>query len=86
VLDRLSGPASAAAKPASAAPAAAKPAESTPAAAKAAGATPAAAKPAETPPAAVRPAGHDDKDDPMDPFAKKPPAPQKADGQKKEGP
>jgi hypothetical protein len=34
----------------------------------------------------VRPAGHDDKDDPMDPFAKKPPAPQKADGQKKEGP
>jgi hypothetical protein len=86
VLDRLSGPASAAAKPAIAAPAAAKPAESTPAAAKAAGATPAAAKPAETPPAAVRPAGHDDKDDPMDPFAKKPPAPQKADGQKKEGP
>jgi hypothetical protein len=86
VLDRLSGPTSAATKPASAAPAAAKPAESTPAAAKAAGATPAAAKPAETPPDVARPAGHDDKDDPMDPFAKKSPAPQKADGQKKEGP
>jgi hypothetical protein len=86
VLDRLSGPASAAGKPASAAPAAAKPAAAAPAVTKPAETPPAAAKPAETPPAGVRPAGHDDRDDPMDPFAKKPPAPPKADGQKKEGP
>jgi len=42
-----------------------------------------AAKPAETAPPATKPAVHDDRDDPMDPFARKP---QKADGQKKEGP
>jgi hypothetical protein len=85
VLDKVSGPASAASKPASAAPAAAKPAAAAPAAAKPAETPPAAAKPAEPAPAVVRPAAHDDRDDPMDPFARKPPA-QKPDGQKKEGP
>ena len=83
VLDRLSGPASAAAKPASAAPAAAKPAGAAPAVAKPAETGPPAAKPAETAPPAAKPPVHDDRDDPMDPFARKPP---KADGQKKEGP
>jgi hypothetical protein len=83
VLDRPSGPGATAAKPASPAPAAAKPAGVAPAVAKPAETPPAAAKPAETAPPAPKPAVHDDRDDPMDPFARKPP---KADGQKKEGP
>jgi hypothetical protein len=82
VLDKLSGP-GAAAKPTSPVPAAAKPAGAAPAVAKPAETAPPATKPAETTPPAVKPAVHDDRDDPMDPFARKP---QKADGQKKEGP
>jgi len=76
VLDKPSGSTSAVGKPANSPPTAAKPAA----------AAPAAAKPADTAPGVVRPAGHDDQDDPMDPFAKKPPASQKAGGQEKEGP
>jgi eukaryotic-like serine/threonine-protein kinase len=80
------GDAPAAAKPAGDTPAVAKPAGDAPASAKPAGDAPAAAKPAGTAPEVDRRRGHDDKDDPMDPFAKNPPAAPKAGGQKKEGP
>jgi hypothetical protein len=83
VLDRLSGSGGAAAKPASPAPAAAKPAGAAPAVAKPPETAPPAARPPETAPPAAKPPVHDDRDDPMNPFAKKPP---KADEQKKEGP